>query len=149
MDEVIQHFRGTFGGPSLAGLAASAVPTPYPSHLTSSSTQLCTPAFGGPSLAGLAAYIGRSHPTLESQAAHSYPVQPPECAKDPSSGIIRVDVDLATKSFSRTRVSDRRTQIVGCGIDSRHRPSLGHAYTRTKKLGPLARHRARTRPCLR
>ena len=45
------------------GLAASAVPTPYPSHLTSIPTQLYTPAFGGPSLAGLAAYMGRSHPT--------------------------------------------------------------------------------------
>ena len=80
MDEVIQHFRGTFGGPSLAGLAASAVPTtPYPSHLTSSPTQLCTPAFGGPSLAGLAAYIGRSHPTLDHK-------QPTPTVFNPSSG---------------------------------------------------------------
>jgi hypothetical protein len=34
------------------------------------------------------------------------------------------------KGLVRTRLSDRRAQIVGCGVDSRHRLSLGHAHVK-------------------
>jgi len=39
-------------------------------------------------------------------------------------------------TVSRTRVGDRRAQIAGCGVDSRHRLSLGHAHMKRTTSEP-------------
>ena len=90
----------------------SAIHQDVHTSVTQSYIYICR---GGPSPAGLTACTRRPPPSAPSTLPNPTLTQP--CP----------DILWAAHSLSQSHVGGRRTQIAGCGIDSRHRLSLGHA----------------------